>query len=245
MNKEETNPQTPPSSSVRCPPEVPQVYPFNLQTWAPFPSLPFPSLTFVGNWGPGVSPKRFLGLSSNFRARLMSESPLFPVLFFYRSVFFLIGHLYLTHVCAVSHVRIERTNTGNQACLRGMRVVSATPHSIVTIDWGNMSWGINDKHALSITIKCHFILYSFYALDVLGHPNYHTPANFMSPLAHIVLEWCFLSIYAILCSRPDTFVVINSIFRLLITLYVAILFQRGIFGFFTSITGQCHWSLEG
>lgn len=81
-----------------------------------------------------------------------------------------------------------------------------------------------------------FPYFCFYALDVLGHPNYHIPANSMSTLAHIVLEWYFLPPYAILWSRPVTFVVIDSIFSqenayiFILALYVVLLFLRGIFG---------------
>jgi ubiquinol-cytochrome c reductase cytochrome b subunit len=43
----------------------------------------------------------------------------------------------------------------------------------------------------------------FYAPNLLGHPDNYIPANPMSTPAHIVPEWYFLPVYAILRSIPN------------------------------------------
>jgi ubiquinol-cytochrome c reductase cytochrome b subunit len=48
-----------------------------------------------------------------------------------------------------------------------------------------------------------FSIWIFYAPNVLGHPDNYIPANPMSTPPHIVPEWYFLPIYAILRSIPD------------------------------------------
>lgn len=48
-----------------------------------------------------------------------------------------------------------------------------------------------------------FFHLDFYAPNVLGHPDNYIPANPMSTPPHIVPEWYFLPIYAILRSIPD------------------------------------------
>ncbi|KAL2923886.1 cytochrome b [Bienertia sinuspersici] len=48
-----------------------------------------------------------------------------------------------------------------------------------------------------------FFLLDFYAPNVLGHPDNYIPANPMPTPPHIVPEWYFLPIYAILRSIPD------------------------------------------
>ena len=48
-----------------------------------------------------------------------------------------------------------------------------------------------------------FSIFIFYAPNVLGHPDNYIPANPMSTPPHIVPEWYFLPIYAILRSIPD------------------------------------------
>ncbi|CAN6462387.1 unnamed protein product [Victoria cruziana] len=48
-----------------------------------------------------------------------------------------------------------------------------------------------------------FSIWIFYAPNVLGHPDNYIPANPMPTLPHIVPEWYFLPIYAILRSIPD------------------------------------------
>jgi ubiquinol-cytochrome c reductase cytochrome b subunit len=46
-------------------------------------------------------------------------------------------------------------------------------------------------------------IWIFYAPNVLGHPDNYIPANPMSTPPHIVPEWYFLPIHAILRSIPD------------------------------------------
>nr|YP_010736384.1 cytochrome b [Zygnema circumcarinatum]WEL36357.1 cytochrome b [Zygnema circumcarinatum] len=48
-----------------------------------------------------------------------------------------------------------------------------------------------------------FSMFVFYAPNVLGHPDNYIPANPMSTPAHIVPEWYFLPVYAILRSIPN------------------------------------------
>ncbi|KAL2933768.1 cytochrome b [Bienertia sinuspersici] len=48
-----------------------------------------------------------------------------------------------------------------------------------------------------------FSFWIFYAPNVLGHPDNYIPANPMPTPPHIVPEWYFLPIYAILRSIPD------------------------------------------
>jgi ubiquinol-cytochrome c reductase cytochrome b subunit len=48
-----------------------------------------------------------------------------------------------------------------------------------------------------------FSIFIFYAPNVLGHPDNYIPANPMSTPAHIVPEWYFLPVYAILRSIPN------------------------------------------
>lgn len=48
-----------------------------------------------------------------------------------------------------------------------------------------------------------FSVFVFYAPNVLGHPDNYIPANPMSTPAHIVPEWYFLPVYAILRSIPN------------------------------------------
>jgi len=54
-----------------------------------------------------------------------------------------------------------------------------------------------------VAFAIFFSLWLFYAPNVLGHPDNYIPANPMSTPAHIVPEWYFLPIYAILRSIPD------------------------------------------
>jgi ubiquinol-cytochrome c reductase cytochrome b subunit len=46
-------------------------------------------------------------------------------------------------------------------------------------------------------------IWIFFALNVLGHPDNYIPANPMPTLPHIVSEWYFLPIHAILRSIPN------------------------------------------
>lgn len=48
-----------------------------------------------------------------------------------------------------------------------------------------------------------FSVFVFYAPNYLGHPDNYIPANPMSTPAHIVPEWYFLPVYAILRSIPN------------------------------------------
>jgi ubiquinol-cytochrome c reductase cytochrome b subunit len=48
-----------------------------------------------------------------------------------------------------------------------------------------------------------FSVFLFYAPNYLGHPDNYIPANPMSTPAHIVPEWYFLPVYAILRSIPN------------------------------------------
>ena len=54
-----------------------------------------------------------------------------------------------------------------------------------------------------IAFALFFSLFLFYAPNVLGHPDNYIPANPMSTPAHIVPEWYFLPVYAILRSIPN------------------------------------------
>lgn len=54
-----------------------------------------------------------------------------------------------------------------------------------------------------VAFAIFFSIFIFYAPNVLGHPDNYIPANPMSTPPHIVPEWYFLPIYAILRSIPD------------------------------------------
>ncbi|KAI3902326.1 hypothetical protein MKW92_034194 [Papaver armeniacum] len=54
-----------------------------------------------------------------------------------------------------------------------------------------------------VAFAIFFSVWIFYAPNVLGHPDNYIPANPMSTPAHIVPEWYFLPVYAILRSIPD------------------------------------------
>nr|YP_003412087.1 cytochrome b [Phaeoceros laevis]ACT75295.1 cytochrome b [Phaeoceros laevis] len=54
-----------------------------------------------------------------------------------------------------------------------------------------------------VAFAIFFSIFVFYAPNVLGHPDNYIPANPMSTLAHIVPEWYFLPVYAILRSIPN------------------------------------------
>jgi ubiquinol-cytochrome c reductase cytochrome b subunit len=54
-----------------------------------------------------------------------------------------------------------------------------------------------------IAFAIFFSVFVFYAPNVLGHPDNYIPANPMSTPAHIVPEWYFLPVYAILRSIPN------------------------------------------
>lgn len=54
-----------------------------------------------------------------------------------------------------------------------------------------------------VAFAIFFSIWLFYAPNVLGHPDNYMPANPMSTPAHIVPEWYFLPIYAILRSIPN------------------------------------------
>ena len=54
-----------------------------------------------------------------------------------------------------------------------------------------------------IAFGLFFSVFVFYAPNVLGHPDNYIPANPMSTPAHIVPEWYFLPVYAILRSIPN------------------------------------------
>lgn len=54
-----------------------------------------------------------------------------------------------------------------------------------------------------IAFGIFFSVFVFYAPNVLGHPDNYIPANPMSTPAHIVPEWYFLPVYAILRSIPN------------------------------------------
>jgi ubiquinol-cytochrome c reductase cytochrome b subunit len=54
-----------------------------------------------------------------------------------------------------------------------------------------------------VAFAIFFSIFLFYAPNVLGHPDNYIPANPMSTPAHIVPEWYFLPVYAILRSIPN------------------------------------------
>nr|YP_008816157.1 apocytochrome b [Roya obtusa]YP_009755745.1 apocytochrome b [Roya anglica]AGZ90367.1 apocytochrome b [Roya obtusa]QIQ22984.1 apocytochrome b [Roya anglica] len=54
-----------------------------------------------------------------------------------------------------------------------------------------------------VAFAIFFSIFIFYAPNLLGHPDNYIPANPMSTPAHIVPEWYFLPVYAILRSIPN------------------------------------------
>ncbi|KAI3987553.1 hypothetical protein MKX01_003239 [Papaver californicum] len=54
-----------------------------------------------------------------------------------------------------------------------------------------------------VAFAIFFSVWIFYAPNVLGHPDNYIHANPISTPAHIVPEWYFLPVYAILRSIPD------------------------------------------
>nr|YP_001315106.1 apocytochrome b [Chlorokybus atmophyticus]ABO15095.1 apocytochrome b [Chlorokybus atmophyticus] len=54
-----------------------------------------------------------------------------------------------------------------------------------------------------VAFAIFFSIFVFYAPNYLGHPDNYIPANPMSTPAHIVPEWYFLPVYAILRSIPN------------------------------------------
>ncbi|KAL2921838.1 cytochrome b [Bienertia sinuspersici] len=54
-----------------------------------------------------------------------------------------------------------------------------------------------------VAFAIFFSFWIFYAPNVLGHPDNYIPANLMPTPPHIMPEWYFLPIYAILRSIPD------------------------------------------
>lgn len=54
-----------------------------------------------------------------------------------------------------------------------------------------------------VVFALFFSIFVFFAPNVLGHPDNYIPANPMSTPAHIVPEWYFLPVYAILRSIPN------------------------------------------
>jgi len=54
-----------------------------------------------------------------------------------------------------------------------------------------------------VAFAIFFSFFVYYSPNVLGHPDNYIPANPMSTPAHIVPEWYFLPVYAILRSIPN------------------------------------------
>ena len=54
-----------------------------------------------------------------------------------------------------------------------------------------------------VAFALFFSFFVYYAPNLLGHPDNYIPANPMSTPAHIVPEWYFLPVYAILRSIPN------------------------------------------
>merc|ERR1711933_659421 len=54
-----------------------------------------------------------------------------------------------------------------------------------------------------VTFGIFFAVFVYFAPNFLGHPDNYIPANPMSTPAHIVPEWYFLWVYAILRSIPN------------------------------------------
>ncbi|KVH98776.1 cytochrome b/b6 [Cynara cardunculus var. scolymus] len=61
----------------------------------------------------------------------------------------------------------------------------------------------NKKTAGWVAFAIFSSIFLFYAPNVLGHPDNYIPANPMPTPPHIVPEWYFLPIHAILRSIPD------------------------------------------
>ena len=72
-----------------------------------------------------------------------------------------------------------------------------------------------------VSFGIFFSLFVYFAPNVLGHPDNYIPANPMSTPAHIVPEWYFLWVYAILRSIPNKLggvAAIGAVFACLIAL---------------------------
>lgn len=63
-------------------------------------------------------------------------------------------------------------------------------------------YGIKDAFSIVIFLFIFFI-FIFYAPDALGHSDNYIPANGLVTPAHIVPEWYFLPLYAVLRSVPN------------------------------------------
>ena len=62
-----------------------------------------------------------------------------------------------------------------------------------------------------IVFLIFYMLFVFFAPNVLGHPDNYIPANPMQTPAHIVPEWYFLPFYAILRAVPDVIIPFTNI----------------------------------
>jgi len=79
-------------------------------------------------------------------------------------------------------------------------------------------YGIKDTFSI-LLILFLFFYFIFYAPDALGHPDNFMEANFLVTPSHIVPEWYFLPLYALLRSVP------NKLFGLfLLLMFVACIF---------------------
>ncbi|KAI3848649.1 hypothetical protein MKX03_010359 [Papaver bracteatum] len=79
-----------------------------------------------------------------------------------------------------------------------------------------------------VAFDIFFSFWIFYAPNVLGHPCNYIPANMMSTPAHIVPEWYFLHVYAILRSIPDKAVGVDAIALVSICL-LALPFMKSLY----------------
>lgn len=70
-----------------------------------------------------------------------------------------------------------------------------------------------------VTFAIFFSIFVFYAPNALGHPDNYIPANPMSTPAHIVPEWYFLPVYAILRSIPNKLAGVAAIALVFLSLF--------------------------
>ena len=80
-----------------------------------------------------------------------------------------------------------------------------------------------------VAFAIFFSILIFYAPNVLGHPDNYIPANPMSTPPHIVPEWYFLPIYAILRSIPDKAGGVAAIALVFISLLALPFFKRSLY----------------
>lgn len=103
------------------------------------------------------------------------------------------------------------------------------------------------KDAYFVVVFCIVYLYvSFFTPDLLSHPDNFDMANFLTTPAHIVPEWYFLPLYAVLRSVIDKFMGIVVLFDFVslfffLPFYLTIILFRS--GSFKPVNAFFFWSL--